>query len=197
MSYATLTQLRAHLRPNTKQALPTEDDELLQQFLDEATAIIDSYTGRRFAAPADTTLTFDAVADVDGRTLFLAEADLCQITSVTNGDGVTIPAGAYSTEPRRQTPYYALTLRDDADYCWTFSSSPQDAISVTGRWAWSVAPDALIVGVCLTLAAYLYRARSSSGDPDRPLLSGDGVTILPTALPARAYKELSDRRRLV
>lgn len=205
MAYATLAELRRTLT-SAGTVLPTADDDLLTIYLADAQLMIDGFCHRTFEASADSTKYFDALQDVitlDGarspnRTLWLAGLDLCAITSITNGDGTTISASNYVTEPRGgATPFYAITLKSGADVAWTYDDSPEAAIAIVGRWAYSTSADALIRGACLSLAAWAYRQRSSSSDADRPLLTGDGATILPTALPKHVYQRLAERRRVI
>lgn len=179
--YATLSQLKGYLKIG-----PTiTDDVLLNDTLSRAQSVIERITGKVYEAATDTTRRFDAVRDVDGRLLLFDNAYIAQFTTVMNGDGVAVAASDYVTEPRNSGPYYGIRLKDDANVVWTFSSSPQDAISITGRWAFSTAAPDYIVQATIRLAAWLYRQKdNATGDADRPLLTGDGVTIMPQALPA-------------
>jgi hypothetical protein len=177
------------------------DDDLIQSLIAAAQAFIEGPQGaqRLYEAAADTTRRFDAECDVDGRLLYL-DADLCAITSVTNGDGSVIAAGQYVCETsggaRNQTPWRRLRLRSTATVGWVASSTtgPENAISIVGRWAYSITPPVRIVQLTREIVAYLYRRRSASGDADRPLLTGDGVMILPSALPKGIMAQLYAER---
>lgn len=131
MSYCTLAELKRYL--NISSATSAEDD-LLQQMLDEATSAIDTFCGRRFAAYADTTRNFDPTKDVVLSYLYL-DADLSYITSVTDGAGVDITASVV-TEPRNDAPFYALKIKSDQPYYWTYNGAFENSIDVTGRWAY-------------------------------------------------------------
>ena len=205
MAYATLLQLRAVLASSGND-LATTDDALLSMYLEDAQQVIDDYCNRTFEAASPATRTFDAVQDVmaindeggTGRTLWLRGYDLAEAPSaVVNGDGLTVSASEYVLEPRNTTPIHALTLKSGSSVAWTYTTSPENAIAVTGYWAYSRQADALIRGATLALAAWMYRQRNSSGDTDRPLLTGDGVTILPSALPKNVFERLSARRALL
>ena len=176
--YCTLTQLRTYVGATT-----TADDTLLADCILRAQTRMERYTKRRFEAPVDSARTFDGIHDVRGRELWL-DTDLCAITSITNGDGATISAASVVSEPRNATPYYALTLLRSSGLAWTYTTDPEDAISVTGRWAYSITPPADIEQACVRLAAWLYRQKDSSADIDRPMVSGDGTTLLPTRIPS-------------
>lgn len=205
--YATLLELRRYLTSGGN-TLPATDDDLLNMMLDDAQLIIDGATFTTFEALQPTTRQFDALTDVrtlerpgalntTNRTLwldgYLAEAP----TTVINGDGIAVLAADYVTEPRRELPIYALTLKSGSSVTWTYDESPEDAIAVTGYWAYSRSADALIRGACLSLAAWGYRQRTTNSDADRPLLTGDGVVIMQTALPKHAFERLMSRKRLV
>ena len=184
MAYCSLAQMKTYVG-----ATDNDDDALLTDCITRAEAVIDRATKRRFEATADSTRTFDAVYDVAGRTLYL-DADLCAITAITNGDGAAITALQVVSEPRNHAPYYALTLKASTGLAWTYETDPEDAISVTGRWAYSTTPPADIEQACVRLAAWLYRQKDSSSDLDRPMVSMDGATLLPAQIPADVQRML-------
>jgi hypothetical protein len=196
MSYLSLEAAKLYIG-NTQAA----DDDLIGALITAAQAFIEGPQGaqRVYEAAADTTRSFDAVEDVDGRTLYL-DADLCQITSITNGDGATISSSQYVCETaggaRNATPWRRIRLRSTATVSWLASTTtgPENAIAIVGRWAYSTTPPARIVQLTREIVTYLYRRRSASGDADRPLLTGDGVTILPSALPKGIMAQLYAER---
>lgn len=180
-AYATLAELRSD--PALKLAAgETADDTLLQALLDAVKQLIDSHTGRLFALSTDTTRHYDARQDVRGSGLYLKE-DLCQITSVTNGDGVVVAANEYTTTPKNATPYWKITLLGSGGKAWTYTDDPEDAIVIVGRWAYSVTAPNDIKRANIIGAAALYR-QSLSGDSDRPIIAGGGTVIQPSQLPA-------------
>ncbi len=159
------------------------DDLLLARKIREAQTIIEQATRRVWKATSDTTVKFDAAWDVEGRTLWFPHLDLCAITTVVNGDGSVIASDKYVTEPRGETPYYGLTLKGSSGLGWTYTTDPEDAISITGRWAFSVMPPGDIVDATVRLAGWLYRQRDSSSDFDRVSVGVNGVTMLPASIP--------------
>lgn len=183
MAYADLTALKAYLKIPTS---TTTDDTLITSCIARAQSIIERVTSKVYEASQDSTRRFDAVRDVDGRMLLFDNQWIAAITSVTNGDGVLIPSTAYVTEPRNAGPWYGITLKTSgSDATWTFTDDPEDAIVIVGKWAYATAAPDYIVQATIRLAAYLYRQKdNATGDADRPLLTGDGVTIMPQALPA-------------
>jgi len=184
MAYVTLADLKTYLGVGT-----VADDALLSQCITRAQAFIEAETVRVFEASADATKTFDAVANVladeDGRrlTLYLDGLDLCQVTSVTNGDGVAVSASAYTTEPRHSTPWWALRLKANASAAWTYTDTPEGAISIVGRWAHSVTPPGDVVQATLALAAYFYRQRGAEATGMEPVVSASGVVMMPPRIP--------------
>lgn len=189
--YCSLEQLKAYVGAAT-----ANDDSLLTDCIVRAQSVIESVTRRVFECAADSTRTLDAVADVAGRTLYL-DADLCQITSITNGDGSAVSPAQIVGEPRNATPYYALTLKGSTGLAWTYTSDPEDAISIVGRWAYSVLPPGDIEQACVRLAGWLYRQKDSSSDLYRPTVSADGATLLPARLPRDIEYLLAAYRRVV
>lgn len=131
-SYCLLADLKTYLNITT-----STDDALLQVMLDAATARINSHTGgRNYLATLDTIRTFDPIVNLYEGLLWLDE-DLSYITSVINGDSLnTDITDAIYTEPRNRTPYYRLGLLPSSSVAWQYTTDPQNAISITGRWAY-------------------------------------------------------------
>ena len=127
MSYCLLADLQNYLGTSA-----SPDAALLQRMLDAATARIDSRTGRNFYAAADTTRAHDYGGFINGE--LQLDGDLAYLTTLTNGDSVDITTGVYYT-PRRG-PAYALGLKLSSGYTWTYGTDVQNAINVTGRWAY-------------------------------------------------------------
>lgn len=188
MAYTTLANVRAELKVTA-----TTDDALISGYIATAQRIIEAPaplgTGRVFEAAADTTRTLDAPteasADPDGPSYLLLltpAGDLCQITSVVNGDGTTVSAGDYVTLPAARTPYYGLRLKRNAGLLWTYDDSPEGAIAITGRWAYSVTAPADIVRAATRLAVWMYRSQASAGADDRAVRTEQGI-ILPAKIP--------------
>lgn len=186
MAYATLAQVRTHL-----DLTGTEDDSYISDLIVRAQQVIDVFCGRSFEAAADTTKLFDAVRDVsdDGLTLYVMH-DVAQITSVQNGDGVTVSASAYVKRPA------GLKLKASSGVTWTYATDPEDAISITGRWAYSVSAPLDIQHACIRLAAYLYRQRESGAEIDRPIVSESGMVLMPATLPKDVRDMLTARKRI-
>jgi hypothetical protein len=161
------------------------DDSDLQDMIATAVRTIEAPspigTGRVFEAAADTTRYFDAVADVDGPDLLFWD-DLIQITSVTNGNGIAVAPSAYVKIPNKPgVPAYGLRLKRSASVIWTWSDSPEASIAVTGRWAYSIVPDAYVKQLALRLVGWLYRIGAGTVN-DTTIVTENGL-IYPAALP--------------
>ena len=193
MAYATVTQLQIY-------AGITDDrhNDLLALLIERAVATIDERIGFSFEAAADSDRNLDAAdypsGAVFGRTLYFGTW-CAAITTVTNGDAVEITSDYYVTQPRNDGPYYAIKLLSSSGYTWEDDTNgdTEDAITITGRWAYSTTAPADIEHATLRLALWYYRQRDSSTDLDRPLLA-EGVTIMPSQIPADVT-EILDRYR--
>ena len=191
MAYCGVDELKEYLG-----VTGATDDPMLLTLLAAAQRTIDSYCARTFEATADTVRTFDSQRDVDGYTLTV-DSDLCAITSIVNGDGTTISNSHYVTEPRNETPYYAIRLKASAGKVWTstVSGDSENAITITGKWAYSTSAPSDIAHVCKRLAAYIYRQKDNAGDLDRAVIAGNS-TILPAQIPSDIRLMLTPYKRL-
>lgn len=187
MSYANLINLKDYLGISIG---TTNDDGLLTDLLTRAEGIIDAYTGRRFEA--ETATKYFTIDDVDGQDLNLWGYDLLTVTKLTNGDGMEIASGSYRLFPRNDNPKWMIRL--DEEQSWNFTDADSE-ISVAGTWGYSATAPADITHACIRLAAFLYRQKDTSADIDRPMVTGDGVTIMPSGLPADVQKLLDRYKR--
>ena len=180
MAYATTAQVKTYLDISG-----SGDDTLIGDLIDRAQQMIDNeFAGIVFEASTNTERTFDSSRDVEDGTLFL-DYPLVSINSITNGDTDVLTTSEYTTEPRNRAPYYAIKLLPSAGLYWQTNSSTgdsEDAITISGKWAWSTSADSDIEHMCIRLASYLYRQRDNAVDLDRTVIAGN-ATILPGQLP--------------
>lgn len=177
MAYATAADVRQYLGINS-----TVDDALLTALCARAQAAIEMYCGRLFEASDNTTRTFDAVGrHIDGVRLVF-DRDLCSINSVTNGDGVAVAANEYVTLPRSDTPYYGIQLKTSAGKAWTYSTSWEGAIAISGKWAYSATAPADIVQAAIRLAAFYYRQKDAQLQDVTAIEAG--LVVRPIGMPA-------------
>ena len=181
MAYCTNTLVKTYLAISG-----SGDDTLLTSLIARAQAAIDRHCGRTFEAAADTTRKFTVGDDTDQEMLYLDE-DLCAITTVTtdaDGDADVLTVNTdYVTVPRNTTPYYALKILSSSDYYWTYTTEPENGITVLGRWAWSTTPPDDIVHACVRLAAYYYQQKDAQVF-DTIAVPDAGVITIPAGIPA-------------
>jgi hypothetical protein len=185
MAYANLSNLKDYLGITTD-----GDDNLLSDLLTRAEGVVDAYTGRHFEA--ETATKYFGLDDIDGQDLNLYGYDLLTVTKLTNGNGVEIASANYRLFPRNDNPKWLIRL--DEDYSWEFDDSDSE-ISVAGTWGYSATAPADITHACVRLAAFIYRQKDTSADLDRPMVTGDGVTIMPSGLPSDVQKLLDRYKR--
>jgi hypothetical protein len=189
MAYITSPELKNYLGISTD-----TDDIILLAMIERAEGIIEAYTGRLFEA--ETATKYFTIDNVEGRWLYLWGYDLLTVTKLTNGDASSteLTSGQYRLEPRNENPKWAVRL--DEDYDWEFDDSDSE-VAIAGTWGYSATPPYDIEHACVRLAAYLYRQKDTSAEIDRPLITGDGVTIMPSNLPNDVKTILDKYRRRI
>jgi hypothetical protein len=178
--YITTTSLKVY---RGIAATETADDALLVTLIGAAEAQIDRHTGRTFKAVSTAAAHyFDALRDTsdDRKSLYLDD-DLITITAIVNA-GTAVATTHYVTEPRNAAPYRTIRLTYLADDMWTWQTSPEDAITVTGRWGYSTAAPADIQQAATRLAAYMYAQKDASSF-DVTLLADLGAMTIPGGMP--------------
>lgn len=203
MAYITATELRDYMK-----ITGNADITQLGQFADRAQHIIEEYTNRIFEAAADTTRYYTPIVDrsyygmgydgslIDAYTLDL-RADLCQLTSILNGDNTAIPTNQVVLMPMNITPANFIHIKTSSGYFWNYTGSPEGSVAVTGRFAYSITAPSNIVQAALRIGSYLYRQRDASPDSDRSIVSADGVVMSAPRIPSdvvdilRSYKRRS------
>lgn len=187
MAYITLPDLKDYLGIST-----ATDDSILTSLIGRAQGIIEAYTGRKFEAESAT--HYFTNQSIEGRYLYLWGYDLLTITALTNGNGIEITSANYRLVPRNDIPKWAIRLGQDAN--WEMDDGDSE-ISVAGTWGYSTTAPNDIVHACTRLAAFLYRQKDTSADIDRPMITGDGVTIMPSALPQDIKSLLNKYQRRI
>lgn len=178
MAYSTLADVKAFI--GISDDATEEENTLLTTLIGVAQETIDAYCRRTFEAAADSARAFDCLTPtVIGRHLYL-DADLCSITTITNGDGETIATDEYRTIPT-EAPWFALELLPGSGKSWTYDDNPQQAIVITGRWAYSTSAPAVVVHATKELVGWLYRSydRQSELSGSAPSIGGQDGTELP------------------
>ena len=201
MAYVASSDFIEYANITSSDHYGANDEARWTSLIARSTAIIERTTGLVFEATSDTgtsdaplTRKFDAVADVDGAALYF-DKEICAITTVTNGNAVEVTATEYVTEPRNETPYYAIKILNSSNKDWTYTNDPENAISVAGAWAYSTTPPNDIKHACLRLMKWLEDQRKTDIDLDRPVLAGEGSVILPMRLPNDVMDILKSYKR--
>ena len=184
MAYVTTASIKQWLEITT-----STDDGVIAEAILDAQAFIDEQTGRVFEASADTTRYFDPVYAARGRTLML-DYDLISITTLTNGDGAVISSTGYTLQPANSPPYREIVLKSSQGYSWQYLTDHENAISILGRWAYSLTTPQAIERIARELACYFYRKRGPTADADRPIMTGDGGVLMPNEIPGNARRSL-------
>lgn len=175
MAYTTLEAVRRELGVQTG-----DDDALLSAYITQAQGRIDSILGFTCEAAADSTRYFDAVEDVLGRQLFL-DHPLCAITSITNG-GTALASSDYVAEPVNGPPWSIITLYRSGGKVWTYTTDPEKAIVIVGKWGWSATAPVDIQRATTRLAAYWYRLKDAQVF-DVTMSPETGQLTIPKGLP--------------
>lgn len=193
MAYCSVDDVKEYLRPNSEEVFGEGDDALITRLIGAAQKRINRECGRVFEATTATRV-YHAIRDVCGRTLQL-DYDLLSVTTLTNGDGQVIPAGAYVLEDANNPPYYAITLKSGQGYVWQYVQDPENAISVAGAWGYTVEAEEDIVQATIRLASFLYKQKDSQRDSDRPMVSPDGIVLLPFRMPSDVREFIAPHRK--
>lgn len=158
------------------------DDDLIQDYVVEASVMFQTETRRTFSATPGATLTYDLAApDVYGRKLFFGE-DVVAVDRLINGDGSVIPASAYRMLPVNYSPKYGLELLYGSTYQWQTSDNYwQGAISINGTTGYCLTgeqPSDVTLAVT-KLAAHLYQTRDNTGE----IQVAEGFVVVPSDTP--------------
>lgn len=197
MAYITATDLKSYMKISGN-----ADDTQLGLFADRAQHVIEQYTHRVFEwAGAGTVKKFTPISYMDGGdlldyyTLSLGFAEFYELTSITNGDGTAISTSGVVLLPGNITPKYAIRIKSSANVTWTYSTTIEESVSVTAKWAYSATAPADIIQAALRIGAYLYRQRDGTPDSDRPIVSADGVVLSAPRIPSDVLELLRPYRR--
>lgn len=131
-TYATLSEYKAYFVGRGGEVQPDiQDDGVIEQLLESASRYLDAKMGRWFY-PRIETRSYDVPED--NRLWF--DADLLEVTTLTNGDDTTIASTQYNLLPKNVSPKYALEIKDVSSVTWEDDSSgdTEFVIDVLGVW---------------------------------------------------------------
>ena len=199
MAYCAATDILDWGKFTTTDATP-----ILNTIIPRAEAIIDQYCGRTFECTSAEVSTryLDVYSVLDDGVTLMFDKDFCGVG--TDASPITVGSDAIVASnfvyiPTNETPYYGIRLKDNSTNSWDLETSDGDwenAISIKGYWAYSKTAPADIAHACVRLTYYIYQQRQTGADLDRPLLTGDGMTIMPTRLPADVTTILDRYKRV-
>lgn len=206
MAYIYTTTVKAYLGVSG-----ASDDALIGDLIARAQAIIDEELGFSFESTTDTTRYFNPLLHTNAKqngkrgdrltlyfdTWLAALAASNPINIKADGTPEAVAAANYYLVPTNEgPPYYGVRLLPSKGVVWEYENDPDRGVSVEGKWAWSETAPNDIVHAAIRLTAFLYRQKDASADLDRPLLTADGVVILPSTMPNDVMKVLDKYRSL-
>jgi hypothetical protein len=187
--YATLADLKGYLGLGTE----TDQDFLLQRCIDSAEAAIDAYCRRSFVGTPGTVYANRYEGDRIRNNTFWLQEDLFSLTSLTLGDGQSVPVGASGSvwlQPREGPPYRGIQLKSAFVFTW---NTDQDMI-IAGTWGMGTIAPWDIQQATLEYATDLYRAKDITPNDQIGYEQGAGVTPMARGMPDRVRWKLSPYR---
>jgi len=174
MAYTSNTAVKTYLG-----ITGSGDDTLLTTLIGVADSRIDELFEYSFAADAAATRYFDLP---DDRWRLKIPA-LETLTTLTNGDGITIASSEYKLYPLNQAvKTEVVLLRSSGKYFVPANGvDVEGCISILGDWGYSTLPEWL-VQASIELTAWLYRNRYGDGG-QLVAVGKSGVLKLPVGMP--------------
>ena len=171
-TYASLSEYKIYSRIESADA---GDDGYITAVLETASRIIEKLAGRVFY-PTTETRVYDAPLGDE----LMFDTDFLSITSITNGDGSTIPAAAYVLLPANSTPKWGVRLLRTSGVSWLMTNgSPEQCISVTGSTGYSATTPEDVKAACLEIAKAFYGRRFGENMSMKTIITPQGVVQLP------------------
>ncbi len=196
--YTTLVNIKARLANNASGTLSTStaDDAFISALITRASAIIDQYTDQHFTA-VSATRYFD-IPRRNPRRLLLDDW-LLSCTSVTNGNGVVIPATEYILEDYNNPPYFAIVMKNTSSYYWMPDSGMNDrkCIAVAGSWGWSATAPNDVVEACERLVVGALKSRDGVNMTGKTVITPAGVVQSPLMMTDDVKGLLSGYKKIV
>lgn len=150
MAYCTESEIKQRLDINS-----ATYDGMLGQLANVASDWIDAHCmlpQGAFAVTADTTRYYDPSALSYEATLKL-DQPIVSVTTLVNGDGVTLSGAAYRLHPRNASPYWSIRLL--SGYAWQFGIDGE--IAVTGKFGWSLTRPKPVQEAAIMLSGWLFK----------------------------------------
>ena len=180
---ADLTTLDAVRQQLGLGPVDTDDDELITDYVTEASIIFQNEVNLPNFSAANGTLLLNACPPhAYGRQLFFRDY-VVGVYSVVNGDGLTVDPAHYRLLPYNSSPKYGMELTIDSGLRWTFDRDPHAAITVAGTLGYCTSANvpADVTLAVTKLAVWLYQNRDNRGET---IKFADGSKSIPAEAPA-------------
>lgn len=190
MAYVTVQDVKASLLITVD-----DDDAIIADIISGVTDAIDAYCHRHFEPESDHgpaashTHYFTPLLEVDNgdlldwQTLNLKH-DLAELTSITNGDGTAIAASDVVLLPLNVKPTSFIRIKSGINKAWTYTTSPEGAVAIAGKWCYSLNVPYNIHRAALVWSEHMYRLRTGSAPTSTDVtISADGSAFVSSGMP--------------
>lgn len=190
--YTSVAKIHSLLRIETADGL---DDGVIDDFITQASRIIDGETRRTFYARTET----HYYNKPHGASLMIYDDDLLTVTTLTNGNGVVITSGQYKLFPLNVNPKWEIKLLGSSGITWESSTADDDeaAITLVGTWGFSATAPADIEAACQDIVVGAYHKRFGENTTGIATVTAAGVVLTPKDIPDSAWKTIKRYERLV
>ncbi len=176
------------------------DDTLIGWLLDGVIAWVEAWCGHDFVAQAAQTVkVMPEYPNILGRSrkkLLIRDFDLMAVTSVTNGDGVSVASGDYTLLPLSGPPYFMIELTPGSGKYWWRGWDGEGVVTIVGTTGQSTACPADVFQAILMLVAHFYRGRSSGAGGPLTTATRQGMVIEADKVPKTVLDLLANHRRV-
>ena len=198
--YAAHDEFLSYMSP-TDLSADTNDDPVVDMLIESSSRLIDDITRRTFYARTETHL-YDApimrgFSPVSMQSIYtnimfsryagimMFDDDLLAITTLTNGDGSTIPSTGYVLYPANQVPKYGLQLKDTSGLSWLpdGTGSFMQCIPLLGTWGYSSTTPSDIHYACLDISVSVYKKRFGKSANQVATVTAAGIVLTPKDIP--------------
>ncbi len=168
----------------------TSEDTLLSQYLAEAIAFVEKYTGRVFVAESEAR---DFPLEKFGSATLTAIRVYMEFVSVDTVavDGEEIPTSEYYAESYNgHLPYSAIRLYRNSPYRFTSTG----IATITANWGYSANCPDDVFGAILQFASWRYRNRNTGAPQAQSTRAG--IVFAGTSLPESVVALLANYRKV-
>ncbi len=189
-AYTTLVNIKDRLEITSTDEV---NDGVINAAIRAASALMAGETNREFVSESATRY-FDVP---DNSTLEVD--DFTSVTSITNGDGTTIPLTDVVYLPGNKLPKWAIRIKPSSAYYWSGDSSGNtiQAIAVVALWGYSDgAPDDVRAAV-EDIVVNKYKSRHGVGAEGAATITASGVVITPKDITPFAKMVIDRYKRVI